>query len=452
MLVARRSTHASARLTLAATCFAVAMVQLDTTIVNLALRSLEQGLHADIAELQWVLDSYNVVYASLILTGATLGDLFGRKRFFLIGVVVFAVASMLCGFAPRAGVLIAGRALLGVGAALALPGSLSILNAAYDDDKERAHALAIWAGINAFALGIGPPVGGLIVDHLGWRWIFFAIIPVAVVSLALGWRGIAESKDPKGRSLGAPGQILAFLFLAALAFAIIQGALWILAPAALLLAALIVVEKRTSGPMIDLSVFRRPPFSAAIFTTMMTTFGIYGVLFLVPLYLQSVRHLSSVAAGLELLPYGIVFGVISPLAARLASRIGPRWLIAGGTALAGLCLLAFSLVTPERGDAWLVADLALVGVALGLNWSPILAVVAAGVPAERSGMASGLLNVARMVGATLGVAVLGSVFHAFQDFTRGMHVALAVGGVAQLAGGALSAVFITRDAQRRMRA
>jgi MFS transporter, DHA2 family, methylenomycin A resistance protein len=439
--------------TLLAMCLAVLMVQLDTTIVNLSLRPIQAGLGGDVASLQWIADAYNVAYASLILSGGTLGDLYGRRRLFVAGVAMFAVASVACGLAPDTSALIAGRVAAGVGAAVALPGSLSILRVAYPEPRARAHAVSIWAAVNAVAIALGPTLGGLLVDTIGWRSIFFVVVPVAVAALALA-PSVRESADPRGRRLDLPGQVAAAGGLGLLAFATIQGnALgWTAWPivasylgGAACLVALVAVERRAPSPMVPLGVFARPAFTASILVASLMTFGMYGLLFLLPQYLQVVLGRSGARAGLELMPMGIVFAATSPLAGRLATAGGPRRLIAGGMALTGLGLLTFQLVAVDGGDGPVMVGLVLLGLALGLVTGPLLAVAVASIPSSRAGMAAGLVNVGRMVGAVLGVAVLGTIFAGVSGgqtrpdaFLAGFHVALACGALAACAGSVLA--------------
>jgi EmrB/QacA subfamily drug resistance transporter len=449
------------QLTLLGTCLTVLMVQLDTTIVNLALHAIQVGLAASVSLLQWVVDAYNVVYASLILTGGTLRDLFGRRRWWSTGIGIFAAGSVVCGLAPSPLVLVMGRALAGVGAALALPGSLAVLSVAYPEPRPRARAVSIWAGVNGVAIAFGPVLGGLLVDRFGWRSIFLVVVPVALLSLGLA-RWVAESADPAGRRLDLPGQALAMLGLGLLAAGAIEGQTsgWLSLPivgcllgSALALGALVAVERRAASPLVPLDVFGRRAFSGAITVATAMTFGMYGMLFLVPLYLQSVLGNSGTAAGVALVPLGLVFAVVSPLAGRLAASVGPRQLISGGMALSALGLGALAGLDATSRPQLLIGALVVTGLALGLQTGPLMAVAVASTPPGRTGMASGLVNVGRMLGATLGVAILGSIFAAAsggaqtpERFVDGMRPALLVGAAVELAGSVVALLSIGRDA------
>lgn len=462
---APRKSHVddrAGRLTLAATCLAVFLVQLDTTIVNLALAPIQQALRTSVETLQWIIAAYAVLYASSILTGGALGDLYGRRRVFAVGVALFTLGSLLCALAPSAGMLVATRALTGLGAALTLPGSLSLLRVAYDDPGERARAIGIWAGVNGVAVALGPAIGGLLVEGLGWRSIFFIGVPVGLATLGLTLRGVRESADPQGRHLDLPAQGLAALGLGALAFGVIQGSSWgwTAGPTILCLlvssgslAALIVVERRSAAPLIPLGLFRRAPFSGAVLVVGLMTFGMYGMLFLLPLYLQTVLHRSSLEAGLDLMPLGLAFAVVSPAVGRVVAVVGPRLLASAGMTLSGLAMLGLAQVSTATGSALLPIDLAVIGVALGLETGPLMAVAVANVPPARAGLGSSLVNAGRMTGATLGVAVLGAVLAAHLHdssapgpFLAGLHAALTIGAIALLLGGALSYALIGADA------
>jgi len=452
-------THPAKRLVLAAMCLGTFMAILDTSLVNLGLHSIEADLHADIAALQWVIDLYNLVYAAFIMTGGTLGDLYGRRRLFLLGCLVFAAGSLVCALAPSVGVLVIGRGIAGLGAALELPAALAILNVTFPETRERARAIAIWAAMNGLAMAIGPTLGGLLVDAFGWRSLFYGILPVAAATLGLGLL-VPETASPKGLHLDLPGQILAVLALGTLCVGVIEGPAWgwrsapvlgCLAACLASAAAFIGVERRSSSPLVPLAVFRNPPFAAAIADAGLMTFGMYGLLFVLPLYLQAVRHDAAAVAGLELLPMSLTFFIVSPTAGRVATTLGPRLLIAGGMALAALGLFALAVLSAGTGYVVIALALFAIGVGLGLITGPIATAAVANAPAARSGMSSGLVNVGRMLGATLGVAILGILFGgnakaAAADpprFLAGLHASFLIGGCVELAG-ALIAILWSR--------
>jgi MFS transporter, DHA2 family, methylenomycin A resistance protein len=271
----------------------VFVAQLDSSVVNLAVKHIGGDLDASVSQLQWVVDSYNLVYATLLLTGGTLGDLYGRNRVFVSGIVLIAVGSLICGLAPNAGILIAGRAITGLGAALELPTTLAILTVTYSDAKERGRAIGIWASCNGLALAIGPTIGGLLVDAAGWRSIFLLVVPVTLVALVMALMAVPETSDRKARHLDPAGQMLAILVLGALSFMGIEGPhLGWTSPVTLGLAAVCVVaailfvrvESGRTGALVPLDVFANRPFSAAITIAGLMTFAMYAMLFLVPLY------------------------------------------------------------------------------------------------------------------------------------------------------------------------
>jgi predicted MFS family arabinose efflux permease len=333
----------------------------------------------------------------------------------------------------------------------------------YPDGTERAHAIGVWASCNGLAFAIGPTLGGFLVDAAGWRSVFLLIVPVSVLALGLGWKALKESADPAGRRLDLPGQALAAAALGGLTLAAIEGPRWGWTAAPTLACAgagvaaallFLAVERRTNGALVPLDLFGRGALSASMTVAGLMTFGMYAMLFLTPLYLQSLRGASVFAAGLELLPMSVAFLLVSQASGALAGRFGPRAVMAAGMAAMGVGLLLLSQVSQATGLATIEAILVLIGVGLGLNTGPVNAVAVASVPRARSGTASGLLNTARMVGATLGVAVLGALFAAMagagggHDFLAGFAPALMVGGAGQLLGAAVAACFIHRDALR----
>lgn len=449
-------------LVLVATSLGVLLAQIDTSVVNLAVKSIGADLHSGVSAMQWIIDSYNLVYASLLLTGGTLGDLYGRRRIFVLGIALFAVGTVICAVAPSTEILIVGRVVSGLGAAFEVPMSLVLLSAAFPDRRQRAHAMGIWASCNGLAFIIGPTLGGWLVDSIGWRSIFFVILPICAAALALTFHAVAESADPKGRRLDLPGQGLAVTGLAAVAFAVIEGSHWgwnstpllcILGLAVAASTAFVWVEARTQGPLLPLSFLRQPVFSAALACAGLMTFGMYALLFITPLYLQTVRGASPVVAGLELLPLSVSFVVISQLVGLLNNRFGPRMVMTSGMVCMGVGALLISFVGPATGLAVIEAELTIVGVGLGLNTAPVNGVAVAALPAARSGTASGLVNTSRMVGATLGVAILGTVFAAYAGeearldagFLPGLHAAMSGSAATELLGAAIALAFIRKD-------
>ncbi len=448
-------------------CLGVFIAQLDSQVVNLALTQIGSDLKAGISQLQWVMDSYNLFYATLLLTGGTLGDLYGRVRVFATGIGLIVLGSIVCAVAPNGAVLIAGRALTGIGAALEVPTSLAILTVTYADAKERAGAIGVWAGCNGLALAVGPTIGGLLVDGAGWRSIFALVVPVSVLAMLLAIRSVPESRDAEGRRLDLVGQALVIIALAALAFVTIEGPHWGFASAPILgLAAMFAVssalflywEKGQAGALVPLDVFRNAAFSAALAVAGMMTFGMYAMLFLTPLYLQTLGGFSAFTVGLQLLPLSVTFVVVSHYSGALAKRFGARGVMAGGMAAMGIGLLLLTQVSTKPDMALIAAALFVIGVGLGLNTGPVNAVAVASLPPARSGTASGLVNTSRMIGATLGVAVLGAMFavragaDSAEAMVSGLRLAYFGGAVVEIAGALIALAFIRSDSLEQKQA
>jgi EmrB/QacA subfamily drug resistance transporter len=452
----RFTTRSRSALVLLTMCLGVLVAQIDTSVVNLALKRLGEDLSADVSVLQWVIDAYNLTYASLLLTGGTLADLYGRRRIFMLGIVLFTAGSLLCGFAPNAATLIAGRTIAGAGAALEVPTTLAILTVAYPDPAERAKPLGLWASCNGIAFIIGPTLGGLLVDHAGWRSIFLLIVPLCVLALGLAVAVVRESSAAQGRHLDPSGQTLGILALGSLALGVIEGPHWgWLSPwtgataltFAVSLAAFLAVEAHTRGAMIPLELFRSRPLSASLAMASLMTFGMYAMLFLTPLYLQTIHGASALRAGLALLPMSLAFVIVAQLSGRLTQATGARVMTCGGMAGMGIGMVLFAL-TAGHGLWASEAALLVIGVGLGLITAPVQNIAVASVPAARAGTASGLVNTARMVGAALGVAVLGMLFATGAGVTpdaASFRLPYLVGGFAELIGMALALAFIRDD-------
>lgn len=445
-------------------CIGVFIAQLDSQVVNLAIKHVGSDLDAGISQLQWILDAYNLSYATLLLTGGALGDLYGRVRVFIIGIALIVAGSIVCAAAPDGAILIAGRAMTGVGAALEVPTTLAILTVAYSNTKERARAIGIWASCNGLALAAGGPIGGFLVDTAGWRSIFILAIPLCALAVVLAVTQVPESRDPKGRELDPVGQALAILALGALAFVTIEGPHWGFAsPAILALAAVFLVssalfvhcERGKAGALVPLEFFRRSEFNAALAAAGMMTFGMYALLFLTPLYLQSWRGASAFVVGLQLLPLSVTFVIVSQYSGPLAKRFGARVMMTSGMAAMGTGLLMLALVSATPNMMLIESALLVIGVGLGLNTGPVNAVAVARLPPARSGTASGLVNTARMVGATLGVAVLGAVYGMHgsgaspEAMIPGLRIAYLAGGVVELAGALIALAFIRGDSMEQ---
>ena len=437
-------------------CLGVLIAQVDTSVVNLALRPIGEGLDVGIAPLQWIVDGYNLTYALFLLTGGLLADLYGRRKIFLGGVLVFAAGCLVCGLSPNAGVLIFGRVVAGLGAAMLQPASLAILRVVWTDMSERGHALGIWAGCNGLAFVIGPTIGGLLIKGFGWRSVFLVVIPLGIAAVVLASRYVPESSDPSGRHGDPLGQILAAVALGGLALAGIEGnerplVCAVALPVAIMAAALFVVAERLhgEGALVPPGLFGKPAFTGAIAATAAMTFGMYGLLFLVPMSWQgSDAPLSAVTAGLALMPMAVSFVGVSQYSGTLTERFGARFATAGGTAVIGLGLMVVALTTSGQ-PIWLAEmGMVLAGIGMGINTGPLRGVGVAAAPAARSGTASSLINVARMVGATLGVAMLGALYALLGGGATGFTAALAVGGLVQLMGAATAWATVPETALR----
>lgn len=425
-------------------CLGVLMAQVDTSVVNLAVRRIGADLGAGMAGLQWVLDGYNLAYAALLLTGGALGDLYGRRRVFAIGVAVFALGSAACALAPGLPMLIAGRAVAGAGAALLLPCSLAMLRVAWPDPAERGRALGVWAGCNGAATAIGPTLGGALIRAFGWRSVFLLVLPLSIAALVLALRCLPESADPRGRRLDPAGQALGALALGALALGVIGGAGAVgravaFAAAAAAFVAFLAVERRGgAAALVPLALFARPGFRGALAVTGAMTFGMYGLLFLLPLCWQAAGALDVGGAGIALLPMSLAFLLLSSRSGRLAERFGARAMTACGMALIGAGLLILAGTRSGAPLALAEAGLTLTGIGMALNTGPVLGVAVEAAPPARAGTASALANAARMVGATLGVAVSGALFEALGGGGAGLRGAMLAGGAVALGGAAVA--------------
>jgi MFS transporter, DHA2 family, methylenomycin A resistance protein len=418
-------------------CLGVLVAQVDTSVVNLAMQPIGAAFHAPVAALQWVLDAYNLTYAALLLTGGLVADLYGRRRAFQAGAAILALASIGCAVAGSVDFLVAARTVAGIGSALLLPASLSIVRVVWSEPNARRRALGVWASCNGLAFVIGPSLGGLLIRHFGWPSVFILAVPLALAALVLAALVVPESSDPHGRHFDLAGQISGSLVLGALVFAAITGfglpAAIALGLAVIAFPVFLYVERRAdAAALVPLSLFRHRPFIGAIAATASMTFGVYGVIFLVPLLWQSSGFLSVEMAGLALMPCALAFFLVAPQSGHLAQRFGVRAMIAGGTALIGCGLLVLS----QAGEPLAVAEtgLVLAGIGMGLNTGPLMSVAVDAVSAARSGTASALINVARMTGATLGVACLGTIFALWHGGAEGLRAAMLVGSSVQLCG------------------
>ncbi|HEY0485865.1 MAG TPA: MFS transporter [Mycobacteriales bacterium] len=407
-----------ARWVLLASVLGSGLAMLDATVVNVALRHIGDSLNASFAGLQWTLNGYTLTLASFILLGGALGDRYGRRRVFLVGVVWFAAASLLCGLAPDIGVLVAARALQGVGGALLTPGSLAILSAAFDG-RDRAAAIGAWSGLGGLAGALGPFVGGWLVEAVSWRAVFLVNLPVAALIVAVALRHVPESSDPgAARRIDVPGTVLAALGLAALTYALVSagaqgasvGTVGTGAVGVLALAAFVVVERRGPSPLVPPDLFASRQFTAANVVTFAVYAALGGVFFLLVLYLQVVAGFTPVVAGAALLPVTGVTLLLSARMGRLAQRIGPRRPMTVGPLVAA-CGLLLTLRVGPGASYWrdVVPAVLVFGLGLATMVAPLTATVLGAAPQRHAGIASGVNNAVARAAGLLAVAVLPAV-------------------------------------------
>jgi DHA2 family methylenomycin A resistance protein-like MFS transporter len=422
---------------LAPACLGYFFVLLDVTVVNVALVNMASDLGTSRDGLQWVVDGYALVLASLMLSAGDIADLVGRRRVFLAGLVAFGASSVICALAPSVAVLIAGRALQGLGAAAILPTSLAIINHAFADSEERTKAIGFWAALGSLALVAGPLAGGALVDSLGWRAIFWLNIPLVAISLGLTLAMIRESSDPGERSIDLRGQLFAIGLLGGLVFFLIEGGRlgWSVPP---VLTALVVAmvsavvfirtELRRRDPMLQLGYFENPTFSAANAGSGLMNLGTLGALFAFSIYLQQQEGESPIEAGLHILPWTAGLAVFAILGGRIAQRFGPRLPAGLGLVATGIAFVVVALLPSQDGPAALIA-LAFAGVGLGIATPALVSAATAAVPAPRAGMAAAVNNTARQAGGAIGVALIGAI--------GAITAAMAVAGGVLLLGGTI---------------
>lgn len=454
--------------TLAAVSFALFMIMLDNTVVNVALPAIQRDLGIDVAELEWVVTGYALSFAVLMLTGGKLADMHGRRRIFLIGLAVFTFSSLLCGLAGTAELLTAARVLQGVGAAFMMPATLSIITATFPP-KERGAALGIWAGVSAMALAIGPLVGGLITEHIGWNWIFYLNVPVGLVGLVAARLIIRESRDTSHEQrLDLPGLVTSGIALFALVYALIEanGKGWtsplilgLFAVAAVSGTAFVLLELHQRLPMFDMTLFRNPTFAGANTVALLVSLAMFGVFFFISLYMQNVLGYSAVRAGVAFLPMTVLIILVAPFAGRSSDRLGSRWLMTAGMTLVGCSLLVFAQLQPDSSYFQLLPGMILGGVGMATTMTPMTAAVLSSVPVDKAGVGSGMLNTFRQVGGALGIALMGAILASGSNtaladgaskvdaFMNGLHHALYVAAVIAFAAALTAAVTVRSHAR-----
>jgi EmrB/QacA subfamily drug resistance transporter len=405
--------------TLAAMCFALFMIMLDNTVVNVALPSIQRDLGASLPSLEWTVNAYTLTFAVLLVTGGRLGDIFGRRRMFLFGVVVFALSSAAIGLAPDQGWLVGGRAVQGIGAAFMMPGTLSIISNAFPP-AERGKAIGTWAGVSALALAIGPVVGGALTEYVSWRAIFFLNLPVAVGAVVVTLYAAPESRDETTRHrVDWPGILTLSGGLTALVLALVEGNSWgwgssrilgLLVAAVAGIVAFVLLEPRVREPMVDFAFFRSRTFFGANAVAFIVTFAMLAMFFFIALYMQNMLGYSPVEAGVRFLPATLMIVLVAPVSGRLADRIGSRPLMAIGLTLASIALFMQTRIDVGTGYGLLLPSFMLMGIGMAMTISPMSTAAMNAVTADKAGVASGILSMSRMLGGTFGVAAIGALF------------------------------------------
>jgi EmrB/QacA subfamily drug resistance transporter len=400
-------------------CFALFMVMLDNTVVNIALPAIKDSFGASISGLSWTVNAYTLVFGVLLVTGGRLGDVFGRKRMFLAGLVVFTLGSIGAGLSGSIGELVFFRGVQGVGAAFLMPGSLSIITNTFSG-PELGRALGMWAGISGLALGMGPVVGGLLVEKAGWEWIFFLNVPVAAIAVPLTIYVVRESRDESAiRRVDLLGIATLSLGLGGLVLGLVQandygwGSTRILTEYAVGIAGLVafvLLQMRGRDPMLDMNFFRNRTFNAGNVVAFLVTFSMFATFFFITLYMQNIERLSPLQTGVRFLPMTILIIATAPVAGRLSDRYGSRWLLTGGMLLIAASLFLESRISDTSGYLTLLPAFLVGGVGMGMTMSPMTAAVMSSVDRTKAGAASGVLSMTRMVGGVFGVASLTALF------------------------------------------
>jgi len=406
------------KLTLLTVALATFMTYLDNNIVNVAMPAIQKDLHLTISGLEWVVSSYILVFASLLLAGGRLADVFGRKKLFLIGLGIFTVASLAAGLAGNATALVISRSVQGLGAALVTPTTLAIISATFTNARQRATAVGIWSGVGALALAVGPLLGGVLSQHATWEWIFILNVPIGALTFVMGVRVITESRRDSGpRRLDVSGLGTSALALLALTYGLIEGqsrgwtsplivACFVVA--VVLGAAFLWIERRNAQPMIAMSLFSERVFSGGLIALMMWGFGLFGIYFFTSLYLQNVLGFSPTKAGLAFLPMALLMAAGAVVSEQLSRRLGAHRVVAFAMLLMAGGIAWVSLLSADTSFLGLMPSFAVIGIGGGLT-VPLTASVLDAMPREEAGVASGIFNAFREISGLLGVTVIGAI-------------------------------------------
>ena len=398
--------------------FSLLIVVLDNSVLNVALRTIQQELDATQSELEWAVNSYTLVFAGLLFTWGVLGDRLGRRRILLIGMISFGATSALCAFSGTPGELIAARSLMGVAGASVLPVTLAIVTNVFPP-TERGRAIGIWAGATGLGVAIGPIVGGVLLEHFWWGSVFLINVPIAIIAAILITSLVPESKDPNPSRIDPLGVVLSLVGVVALVYGIIRGgqldnwaSLEVLGPIALgiaLLAVFVIVERRSDHPSLDVTLFKDPRFSASTAAITLAFFALFGAVFFLSFYLQYVKGFSPLEAGLRLIPTALGLIIFAPLSERLVRIVGVRWVVAAGLTTVALSFLGIQLITADSPYWHLGILQGMLGCGMGLTVAPSTTAFMSALPRERAAAGSAVTNAFRQVGGALGVAVLGSI-------------------------------------------
>ena len=449
-------------LTLAAVSFGLFMIMLDNTVVNVALPSIQRDLDTDLSQLQWIVTGYALTFAALMLVGGKVADAYGRRLIFVIGIAVFTIASLLCGLADSGEMLISARVLQGAGAALMNPATLSIIAATFPP-HQRGTAIGIWAGVSALALAIGPLIGGLITEHLDWSWIFFVNVPIGILGVVASYLFIDEPRDETHVRLDLPGLATSAVGLFALTYGLIEANTYGWSSARIVgsfvlagvtLAAFVVLERRQRDPMLPLELFRSGTYTGANLVVLLVALAMFGVFFFVSLYMQNILGYSAVQAGAAFLPMTILIILVAPVAGKASDRIGSRGLMTAGMIFIAVQLVMFSRLSADASFWDLFPALLIGGVGMSLTMTPSAAAATRSVSVDKAGVGSAVLNSARQVGGTMGIAVMGAIVAAeaggertVDAFMRGFESALLVAAAIAVVG-AVVAFTLVRPHER----
>jgi len=410
--------HARRWFTLATLCLSLLIIVMDNTILNVAIPSLVRELGATNSQLQWIVDGYTLVFAGLLLTCGSLGDRFGRKLALRVGIVIFAMGSVLSALAGSSTQLILTRSLMGVGGALIMPATLSILTNTFRDPKERGRAIAIWAGCSGLGVALGPVVGGLLLTHFSWSSVFWVNLPIGATALVLGHFFVPESKDPSAPRLDPVAAMLSIVGLGSVLFAIIEGpakgwtspeVLGMFAIGVICLTGFVSWELRRDEPMLDMVFFRNPRFSAANTAVTLTFFAMFGSLFLMTQYWQLVHGFTPLQAGVRLIPYAMTMMITAPLSARLVEKLGTKRVVTMGLTLISLAMIVLSFIQTDSSYPRVLLNMMVMAVGMGLTMAPATESVMGSLPRAKAGVGSAVNDTTRQVGGALGVAVIGSL-------------------------------------------